>query len=84
MPPMKRVPIGFTEAQRERLRQESARRHRSVGVLVREAVDRAYPDERLQQVERRARARAGFGRFHSGAGDIAERHDDYLEEIERW
>lgn len=84
MPTMKRIPIGLTEVQRERLRGEATRRHRSIGSLVREAVDRAYPDERLEQAERRARARAGFGRFHSGTNDIAERHDDYLDEVDRW
>jgi plasmid stability protein len=81
---VKRIPIGLTDEQHEALRRVSGRRHRSIGALVRDAVDQVYPSEGVPQGELRARARASFGRFHSGSADIAERHDDYLGELDRW
>ncbi len=81
---MKRIPIGLTDEQHARLRLESGRRRRSVGALVREAVDQVYPDAADGQAQLRAAAREVFGRFHSGATDVSERHDEYLAELERW
>ncbi len=81
---MKRIPIGLTDAQHERLRDEARRRHRSVGSLVREAVDQVYAGGEADRQDRRARARRSFGRFHSGRSDISERHDEYLGELPNW
>lgn len=81
---MKRIPIGLTDAQHERLRDEARRRHRSVGSLVREAVDQVYAAGVADRLDLRARARAAFGRFRSGRSDVSERHDDYLGELPKW
>ncbi len=77
---MKRIPIGLTEPQHERLRREARRRHVSVAALVRDAVDRAYPEEDDARRAAWERSLAVIGTFHSGASDVAERHDEYLAE----
>jgi hypothetical protein len=67
-PSVRRIPIGLTDSQHARLGREAARRHVSVGALVREAVDATFPDELV------------LGAFDSGRSDISERHDDLLGE----
>ncbi len=84
MDAMRRIPIGLTDPQHERLRREARRRRTSVGALIRDAVDRTYPEDAEARREARAGAREVFGRFHSGAHDISERHDEYLAELDRW
>jgi hypothetical protein len=76
---MVRMQIQFSEQQLRRLREQAASEHASVSEIVRRAVDQwiagaggPAPDER------RRRAIAAAGRFASGGGDTAERHDDYL------
>ena len=81
---MKRIPIGLTDEQHARLRRVSSLRRRSVGALVREAVDQVYPDAAGGQAQLREAAREVFGRFHSGVSDASERHDAYLAELDRW
>lgn len=61
---------------------------RSVAAVLREAAEKWRGNEdRAYRIER---ARAAIGGFHSGLGDVAERHDDYFvmgleEEMrERW
>jgi hypothetical protein len=51
----RRVQILLDEARHERLLAESRRRNRSVGALVRDAIDRAYPSDAAR---RRAAGRA--------------------------
>lgn len=46
--------------------------------LVRRAVDDLLEDTR--EVDAWARARATFGKYSSGRGDIARNHDKYLAE----
>lgn len=77
---MKRIPIGLTEPQHERLTREARRRRVSVAALVREAVDQVFPDELEQRRELHRRSLRAVGAFHSGLGDVADRHDDYLAE----
>ncbi len=81
---MRRIPIGLTDPQHERLRREARRRRTSIGALIRDAVDRTYPADAEARREAREEAREVFGRFHSGAHDISERHDEYLAELDRW
>ena len=81
---MRRIPIGLTDPQHERLRREARRRRTSVGALIRDAVDRTYPEDAAARRAARERAREVFGGFHSGAHDISERHDEYLAELDRW
>jgi hypothetical protein len=51
----------------------------SVAALVRQSIDDLIQkvDESIL-VQKRRRAAAAAGRFHSGQTDISENHDDYL------
>ena len=77
-PDVRRIPIGLTDAQHARLRREAARRHASVGALVREAVDATFPEELEVRRAARRRSLAVVGAFDSGRGDISARHDELL------
>ena len=76
---MKRIQIRLTEAQYFKLKNLSASRNTSMAALIRQAVD-AYlntsPD--IDHDERKRRAIAAAGQFHSGLGDLAADHDRYL------
>jgi hypothetical protein len=76
----RRIPIGLTGAQHARLRREAARRHVSVGALVREAVDATFPDELEARRAARGRSMEVVGAFDSGRTDTSERHDELLGE----
>jgi hypothetical protein len=55
--------------------------HVSMAELIRRAVDLFTASTNADNLqERRQRALAAAGRFHSGHEDIAARHDDYLAE----
>jgi hypothetical protein len=84
MLPVIRTQISLTPEQMSRLRRAAARRHTSIAALIRDAVDRAVPDEDAQRVERQQRAFAAAGAFSSGHRDTAERHDDVLAEESGW
>ena len=80
---MERTQISLEPEQAERLRRLAADRGVSMAHLIREAVDRTYgsalaPPTRAELWER---AMSAVGCGHSGLGDVAERHDDYLDEI---
>ena len=77
---MKRIPIGLTERQHERLQRQAAERHTSIATLVRDAVEQVYPDELETRRRLHARSLRAIGRFHSGESDVSERHDEYLAE----
>ena len=81
---MKRVPIGLTEEQHERLSREARKRRTTIAHLVREAVDNSYPNDGEQRRQAYLKSLAVVGKFHSGLGDLSERHDDYLNEADRW
>jgi len=78
---MIRTQIQLTEQQAQALKSLAAERGSSVAELIRQGVD-----DLLQKTsgisieERRRRAIAAIGRFHSGQKDISTRHDDYLAE----
>jgi hypothetical protein len=80
-PLMRRIPIGLTDSQHARLGRESARRHVSVGALVREAVDATFPEELEARRAARRQSAAVLGAFDSGRSDISERHDELLGEV---
>ena len=82
-PAVRRIPIGLTDAQHARLGREAARRHVSVGALVREAVDATFPEELEARRAARLRSSSVLGAFDSGRSDISERHDELLGEG-RW
>ena len=77
---MVRMQIQFTEAEVEALRSEASQRNMSVSAVVREAVDERLSRSRLQpsRDELAQRALAAVGRFRSGTGDVAAKHDDYF------
>ena len=79
---MVRAQIQFTEDELQGLRQLAAERGVSVSAVVRDAVDLslARPTRGVDREERRRRAIAAAGRFHSGLGDLAARHDDYFSD----
>jgi Arc/MetJ-type ribon-helix-helix transcriptional regulator len=74
---MVRTQIQLTEQQATRLKRLAAERQRSMADLIREGVDRLLDDEAtgISRRERMQSAAASFGRFHSGVGDLAARHD---------
>ena len=79
---MKRVQVQLTEPQLEALRRHGEETGEGVAAAVREAVDDWITrHERAQMWER---ALAAVGAFHSGLGDLAERHDDYLDGDTQW
>jgi hypothetical protein len=75
-----RVQIQFTEQELAALRREAAQRHTSVSAVVREAVEErmAHPLTRRSREELLQRSLAAMGRFSSGTGDVAARHDEYF------
>jgi len=78
---MIRTQIQLEEAQYHTLKEMAARQHTSVAELIRRAVDRLLETSGIiPQEERRRRALAIIGMFHSGKSDISVRHDEYLDE----
>jgi len=76
---MTRIQIRLTEAQYFKLKNLSASLNTSMAELIRQAVDaflNTSPD--IDRDERKRRAIAAAGQFHSGLGDLATEHDRYL------
>ena len=71
-----RTQISLTEDQMRRLRAEARRRRVPIAEVVRDAVDRIVPIDPGDHRARFERALAAVGRFDSGAGDVATRHDE--------
>ena len=80
---MVRTQIQLTEAQAQALREEAARQGRSMAELIRDGVDRLLGSGGVSREERKRRALAASGKFHSGLKDIARNHDRYLAEAFR-
>ena len=78
---MIRTQVQLTEEQVRALRSLSSARRVSVAELIRQSVGVLIRSAREIDIEeRRRRAIAAAGRFHSGASDISTKHDEYLEE----
>jgi hypothetical protein len=77
---MRRVQIQFTEQQARSLQELAEDSHRPVASIVRDAVEAWIAAQRRR--EQRERMLAAVGGFHSGLGDLAERHDFYLDEVD--
>ena len=78
---MIRTQIQLEENQYRVLKELSAQYQVSVAELVREAVDMLLQTKReagISADERRRRAIAAAGRYHSDLSDLAENHDLYL------
>ena len=79
---MIRTQISLTDEQMRRLRAEARRRRVPIAQVVREAVDRVVP---VDPGEREARFRSALsvvGRYDSGTGDLATRHDEIAGDSE--
>ncbi len=77
---MIRTQISLTPEQMRRLRDEARRRHVSLAAVVRDAVERAVPDEDLSRRERIDSLLRAAGSVASGDGTFAQDHDDALGE----
>jgi hypothetical protein len=79
---MIRTQISLTEEQMRRLRAEARRRRVPIAQVVREAVDRTVPVDPGEREARFRRAMSAAGRFNSGTGDLATRHDEIAGDSE--
>lgn len=78
---MYRTQVQLTESQVQALKDMSATQKKSMAELIRQAVDILLRSSgEVDREERKRRAIAAAGRFHSGLGDISTSHDDYLGE----
>jgi len=76
-----RTQIQLTEEQARALKILAATRRGSVAELIRQSVDSLIQSSGgIDMAERRRRAIAAAGRFHSGQPDISTEHDRYLTE----
>jgi predicted transcriptional regulator len=76
---MKRVQVQLGDAQVHALQELASASSRPLAAIVRDAVDAwIEADDRRRQGDR---ALAAIGGFHSGLGDLAERHDQYLDDM---
>ena len=82
MASVERTQISLTDEQARRLRGLARRRHTSMAALIRDAVDRVYP-EAGHTDERWQKALASVGGFRSGVSDVSAEHDRELDEAFR-
>ncbi len=75
---MVRLQVRLTEYQVTALRRLAASQNVSVAALIRQTVDDQLLVAGVDRDERRRRALAIAGRFHSGLPDLSVAHDDYL------
>jgi len=78
---MYRTQVQLTESQVRALKDMSATQNKSMAELIRQAIDILLRSSgEVDREERKRRAIAAAGRFHSGLGDFSTSHDDYLSE----
>lgn len=79
---MIRTQIQLTEAQSSRLREVARRSGVSAAEIIRRSIDRFLEQGATTPpvATTRLSALEVVGRFHSGHSDVADRHDDYLDE----
>jgi len=78
---MVRTQIQLTEDQVTMLKKMALVRHTSMSELIRQAVDLLVKSGNIIDIEeRRERAIAAAGLFHSGVHDLSANHDKYLAE----
>ena len=73
---MQRVQIHLTDEQLSALKRQTEATGEGLSSQVRRAVDAWIATAEKDATARRAIE--AIGGFHSGVGDLAERHDDYL------
>jgi hypothetical protein len=79
---MIRTQVSLTDDQMRRLRAEARRRGVPIAAVVRDAVDRVVPGTTTSRSAAFARALAAAGRFDSGTGDVAARHDEIAGDVD--
>ena len=78
---MTRTQIQLHEDQARDLKRLAAKQGRSMADLIREAVSLLLARSDLpNEAGRRERALAAVGRFRSGLRDVAEKHDEHLND----
>ncbi len=78
---MVRTQIQLSEKQAKALKILAIQRQVSVAELIRQAVDEQLRAAgQVDPAERKRRALAAAGRYHSGLKDLATNHDQYLAE----
>ena len=78
---MVRTQVQLTEEQARYLHEMAAKEGVSLAELIRRSVEAMMRNRHEPSLEeRRQRAIALAGRFHSGVPDLAARHDDYFAE----
>ncbi len=81
---MIRTQIQLTEEQAKTLKKIAGKKHVSMAELIRQGVNNLMRSSgEVTMEERKKRAVAAAGRFHSGKKDISTKHDDYLTEAFR-
>ncbi len=76
---MIRTQIQLTEEQAKTLKKIAGKKHISMAELIRQGVNNLMRSSGgVTMEERKKRAVAVAGRFHSGKKDISTKHDDYL------
>ena len=79
---MIRTQVQLTEEQTQALKEMAHREQISMAELIRrQAIDRWLETTGpISTADRRRRALAAVGKFHSGRNDGSTRHDDYLDQ----
>ena len=78
---MMRTQIQLTEEQSQKLKTLAAREGKPVAELIRQSVDAMLASVgNLDESEKRHRALTAAGKFHAQISDLAEGHDNYLDE----
>lgn len=78
---MVRTQIQLTEKQARMLRNLAKVKKVSIAELIRQSVDMLLRNSSLVDIEeRKKKAIQAIGKFRSGARDISEKHDKYLDE----
>lgn len=82
---MVRTQIQLTEEQAKALKRMAARLGVSIAELVRRGVDAILKSSaEVSPEERRRRAMAAVGKFHSGRNDMSSRHDEeFVKAVKR-
>lgn len=78
---MIRTQVQLTEEQAQALKALAAARQSTVAGLIRQSIEHLIRQSgSVDDAEKRRRAMAAAGRFHSGQSDVSHRHDHYLAE----
>ena len=78
---MIRTQIQMTEEQIKKLKKIASKKHRSMAEIIRQAINNFMAVKADADIEeRKTRAIAAAGRFHSKVSDLSEAHDKYLAE----